>query len=133
MSLNFRLVGLLVITIVAAYYSYGYYSLSMSINNVVKIDGVINIWGAYATFIVALFATINVVIERFSLTCLKVQGNVIAVVSILIISPFFTYITYKDIQFNIQGYVECKEHREFWSRYSSRTYAKTQELCLTIK
>ena len=133
MSLNFRLAGLLLVTIGAAWYSYRYFGLSIRVNDVVKVDGVMNIWGAYATFIIALFATINTATERFDLPCPRVQGNIMAVVIILMIAPILTYITHAEIEANIKNYVECKDQREFWSRYSSRTYAKTKELCLSIK
>ncbi|MBF4323586.1 hypothetical protein EAY22_25735, partial [Vibrio anguillarum] len=67
--------------------------------------------------------------DEFNLSLPIGEINKVIIISVLVISPLFTVITYSKIHSNLENYVECSELRTLSSRYSSRTYAISPELC----
>lgn len=110
-----------------------YVSIALKVNDIVKVVGVMNIAGAYGTLLISAYAFVRVLCILLHWRFPNFNGNYIAYTVCLVITPILTYITHVEIEANIKGYVECKDQRELWSRYSSRTYAKTEALCLTLK
>jgi hypothetical protein len=97
--------------------------------DIIKVDGVLNIWGSYGSSLIGSYSLLywlnKIVAFPFSLG----DFNKVGIILVIIIAPLLTIGTYAKIHANISGYVECHNLRKLSSRYSSRTYAISEELC----
>lgn len=126
------LVVIVLFGVFSGYYSSQNIMLTTHINEIVTVSGVMNIAAAYAGTLLALCACSGWLAMNFNFPSPVLRDKGVIIIC-LVITPILTYITHVEIEANIKGYVECKDQRELWSRYSSRTYAKTEALCLTLK
>lgn len=96
-----------------------------------KVDGLLNIWGCYASFFICfyfLFYWVNQIVRLpFPLGNINKVGLAICIV----VSPLLAVITYTKLNDNLSGYVECSSLRKVSLHYSSHTYAISKELCLS--
>ena len=95
----------------------------------VEVSGVLNIWAGFSGVIASIYLIVYSVKNEFNLSLPIGEINKVIIISVLVISPLFTVITYSKIHSNLENYVECSELRTISSRYSSRTYAISSELC----
>lgn len=109
--------------------SLGYVSIAQSVGDVVTVDGFMNIAGAYGMLLLSICVVLKSSYLLMGGKLPEINWNYVVYGLLLVITPSATYITYTNIQSNIEGYVECEDAREFSLRYSSRTYAISHELC----
>ncbi len=95
----------------------------------VEVSGVLNVWAGFSGVIASMYLIVYSVKDEFNLSFPIGEINKVIIISVLVISPLFTVITYSKIHSNLENYVECSELRTLSSRYSSRTYAISSELC----
>ncbi|HGE6067667.1 TPA: hypothetical protein ACGG77_003306 [Vibrio cholerae] len=95
----------------------------------VEVSGILNIWAGFGGFIVSVYLILYSIKDEFVLSLPIGEINRVIIISALVISPLLTVITYERIHSNLNGYVECSDLRTLSSRYSSRTYATSFELC----
>ncbi|CAE6924908.1 hypothetical protein ACOMICROBIO_NCLOACGD_02991 [Vibrio sp. B1ASS3] len=109
--------------------SLGYVSIAQSVGDVVTVDGFMNIAGAYGMLLLSICVVLKSSCLLMGGKLPEINWNYVVYGLLLVITPSATYITYTNIQSNIEEYVECEDAREFSLRYSSRTYAISHELC----
>ncbi|QMV14128.1 hypothetical protein [Vibrio spartinae] len=97
--------------------------------DVVKVDGILNIWGSYGSFLVGFYLLLYWCDQVISLPFSIGDFNRIGVILLLVVSPLLTIVTYAKLHADISDYVECTDLRKISSRYSSHTYAVSEELC----
>lgn len=97
---------------------------------VIEVSGILNVWAGFGCLLIGMYMVIWSVKEQFQLHLKIGNINTVLLVTSIIIAPLLAATTYGQIQANISGYVECKGKREVRSRYSSRTYAISEELCV---
>ncbi len=92
-------------------------------------DGVLNMWGVYGSFLIGIYGLVYWLGQLIDLPF--PVGNFTKPVMIIavVISPLLTVGTYAKVHADISGYVECTDLRKLSSRYSSHTYAVSEELC----
>ena len=101
-------------------------------DDVVKIDGLLNIWAANASLLLGLYITIYSINEQFELSFRIGDINRVLILFCFLVAPLLAIGTYHLSLMNVINYVECKKERELSSRYSSRTYAVSQEVCESL-
>ncbi|HIH0873165.1 hypothetical protein Q5N41_07315 [Vibrio cholerae] len=101
-------------------------------SNIIRVAGLLNMWGSYVMLLIFPYFTIYTIKERFELSLNIGEINKVGIVLVLIVAPLLAMGTYSKAQSNVESYVECKSERKISSRYSSRTYAVNEELCLTL-
>ncbi|WP_367989854.1 hypothetical protein AB2S62_21840 [Vibrio sp. NTOU-M3] len=106
---------------------------AISTESVIKVDGLLNVWGSYAIALIFTYLTIYYFKEKLSLSLRIGDINRVLIILTLIIAPLFSLANYSQSKSNIANYVECKNERSFSSRYSSRTYAVNEEVCLALE
>ncbi|MGD8231085.1 hypothetical protein [Vibrio sp. TRT 1302] len=92
-------------------------------------SGPINIWAGIACFMWGGYGLIYYIFYSYKRNHPIFDFNKVTIIIGTIISPLLAMIIIYNININIIGYTECKNLRELSSRYSSRTYAKSIELC----
>ncbi len=122
------------ILLIGVIYWTGYYSLDIAMtmfdaSEIIKVDGVLNIAGVYGVFLLSIYLLIWWLNQLIAIPFPIGDINKVILVILLVITPILTIGTYTKIHKNIESYVECSELRKFSSRYSSRTYATSTELC----
>ena len=100
--------------------------------SIVEVPGVLNIWAGFSGFITSAYLVVYSIKDEFKLSFYIGEINKVIIISALAISPLLTIVTYSQIHANLENYVECSELRKLSSRYSSRTYALSPELCTKI-
>ncbi len=100
-----------------------------SIPTIVEVPGVLNIWAGFCSIFAGLYLIAYSIKDEFKLSVPIGDINKVLIASTLVLAPLLTVGTYTQIHTNIESYVECSELRKFSSRYSSRTYATSTELC----
>ena len=104
-----------------------------SIPSVVEVPGVLNIWAGFCSIFAGVYLIAYSVKDEFKLSVPIGDINKVLIASTLVLSPLLTVGTYTQIHSNIESYVECGDLRKFSSRYSSRTYASDETLCLELE
>lgn len=99
---------------------------------IVEVSGLLNIWAGFCCLFTGSYIVIYSIKDEFKLSIPIGEINRVIAISTLIMSPLLTIGVYGQIQTNVASYVECKSERKISSRYSSRTYAVNEELCLTL-
>jgi hypothetical protein len=107
-------------------------SFALSDGDVIKTDGLLNIWASYSSLFLGLYIVIYSLKALWKLSLYIGEINRVLLVACLIIAPLLAIGTYSQAKANVADYVECKSERKLSSRYSSRTYARTEELCLSL-
>ncbi|WP_157617652.1 hypothetical protein [Vibrio mexicanus] len=105
---------------------------AFSNEDIVKIDGLINIWASNAMLLIFPYLALYVVKEQFKLPLPIGEINKVGVVLLIIVAPLLSLGLYSQAKSNVTSYIECSEQRTFTSRYSSRTYAISEDMCLTL-
>ncbi len=105
---------------------------AFSNDDIIKVDGVLNVWASHAMLLIFLYLIIYVIKDEFKLPFRIGEVNRVLIVVGLVVSPALAMITYGQSKENVAHYVECKSERQFSSRYSSRTYALNEQLCQEI-
>ena len=103
---------------------------AFDVSDVVKVDGVLNIWGVYGLFLIGLYGLIYWLGQIINLPFPIGNFTKPVVVLGIIISPLLTVVTYAKVYADISDYVECSSLRKVSLHYSSHTYAISKELCL---
>ncbi|EOX1298132.1 hypothetical protein ACPDLO_003146 [Vibrio cholerae] len=102
------------------------------ISSIVEVSGVLNVWAGFCSIIAGLYLVIYSIKDEFKLSIPIGEINKVIIVSTLIVSPLLTIAIYSQMQSVVSSYVECKSERKISSRYSSRTYAVSEELCSAL-
>lgn len=96
---------------------------------IIKTSGVINIWAGIACFMWGGYGVFYHIFYSDNKLHPIFDFNKVTIIVGILISPVLAMVIYYNININLTGYTECKNLRELSSRYSSRTYAKSVELC----
>ncbi|MFZ3433766.1 hypothetical protein [Vibrio harveyi] len=95
---------------------------------IIERDGIMNILSGYGCLLIGIYIAVYAAKEQFHFSLYI--GEINKMIGILFfISLILSVITFSTINRQIDGYIECKNLREISTRYSSRTYAKSIELC----
>ncbi|EMI4513204.1 hypothetical protein V6560_000693 [Vibrio parahaemolyticus] len=108
------------------------YSAFSDAQLVIERDGIMNIFAGYGCFFIGLYVVIYVAKEQFRLNFNVGEFNKV-VGGLVITSLILSVVNFAAINRQVEGYTECKNLREISSRYSSRTYAISPELCDSLK
>ncbi|MCW8335632.1 hypothetical protein [Vibrio paucivorans] len=100
-------------------------------SNIVTTSGIINIWAGIASFFWGGYGLIYYIFifHRYNNKSLILDFNKMTIVIGIIISPLLSIFIFYTTNVKVQNYVECTDLREISTRYSSRTYAKSIDLC----
>lgn len=104
------------------------YTAILSSEKIIERSGIINIFSGYGCFFIGIYIVIYAAKEQFRLPFNIGEANKV-IGGLFVASLVLSVITFSSINRQIEGYVECKDLRQISSRYSSRTYAKSIELC----
>lgn len=107
---------------------YGFLQLTVHVDDVVEVAGLMNIGACYAVGLLSLYALSGWLAIYCNIPSPIMRDKQIIMIC-LVIAPILTYFTNNEIQENIQDYVECKDLRESGTRYSVKTYAISPKLC----
>ncbi len=99
----------------------------------IVVSGIINIWSGIACFMWGGYGLIYYFNDLIKLPFNVGNFNKPILLIGLVISPLLTFIIHGNITNIKKDYIECNELREFSSRYSSRTYAISPEVCSLLK
>ncbi len=102
-------------------------------DNVINVPGILNMWGGYGMVLICPYLVIYVINDEFNLSLPIGNMNNVGIILMIVIAPLFAIGTYSKTKANVADYVECQSERNISSRYSSRTYAINEELCLSLK
>lgn len=100
----------------------------LSKKDYITIGGIINTWAIWGIFFLSIYALILTLFNRINNNTERI---ILAIA--LIISPIASLIYRFSTENLYKDYVECNELRETSSRYSSRTYAISPEVCSLLK
>ncbi len=115
------------------YLSIDYFQLLHQKHDYIVVDSIINIWAVVSgTFVGGLFFVYYMMMV-FSSKIPSVYLNRLGLILIFIASPLITLYINVKITSLYSSYTECNDLRELSSRYSSRTYAISPELCEPLK
>lgn len=98
-------------------------------SNMITVSGIINIWAGIACFFWGGYGSIYYIFHKHNSQSLILDFNKMTIFIGVIISPLLSILIFYNTNIKLQGYVECNNLRKISSRYSSRTYAKSAELC----
>ena len=124
---NLRIILFSILSIASGIVSF--YNFNIINDHVIEIPSVINIYSAYTVCLISIYIVLYTVKEQFKLNWKIGEINKTIFIIALLISPTLSIGTIIKANNIIHNYVECKDLREISSRYSSRTYAKSIELC----
>ncbi len=99
---------------------------------VIEIPGLLNVWGSYSMLLICPYLVLHVVKDEFNLSLPIGEINRVGIVLMVILAPLLALGTYSKAKSNVASYIECSEQRTFTSRYSSRTYAISEDICSTL-
>lgn len=132
--MNFVRITLCLLVVIGAYFQVSEQITSaFSSSNKIVVDGLLNIWASIAMLLMCSYLTIYTIKDAFSLSLPTGEAKRVLLVLGLVIAPLFAVTTYTKSQSNVASYVECKRERKLSSRYSSRTYAISQEVCESLE
>ncbi|MFM2620357.1 hypothetical protein [Vibrio owensii] len=107
---------------------YGFLQLTIHVDDVVEVAGLMNIGACYAVGLLSLYSISGWLAIHCNIPSPIMRDKQIIIIC-LVVTPTLTYFTNNEIQKNIQGYVECKDLKQTGTRYSIKTYAISPELC----
>lgn len=110
----------------------GQVSGAFSSSDTITLDGLLNIWASCSGVLFSAYLIVYSVKEQFKLSINIGDINKMLILSCLAVSPLMAIGIYSKTKENVSGYVECTGERKASSRYSSRTYAVSQQLCIEI-
>lgn len=96
---------------------------------VVEVSGLLNIMAGVGCLFIGIYITIYAAKEQFNLAVPVGDINKVCILGITL-SAVLSVILHISIFSNISVYTECESLRKISSRYSSRTYAISDEVCL---
>lgn len=120
----------MLITLFSLYLSSDYMVFfSSTQKDIFVIDGIFNVWGSISGVLIGSFFLLYYICQVLNYIITPNKLNKIALILIFIISPLMSLVIRQASNAKITNYEECKNLREISTRYSSRTYAKSMELC----
>ncbi|MUJ21951.1 hypothetical protein [Aliivibrio fischeri] len=129
----FKIIFWLSISVVGAWFSSDAFFVAFGEpEKVVTIVGVLNLWGSVTCTFLGVYVAYYFIMELLKSPISHKQFNIIGVSLAIIIAPLLTLGVYSKSLSNVSSYVECDSLREVSSRYSSRTYAVSDEVCLKV-
>lgn len=132
--ITIRIFICILITLFSLYLSSDYIMYFMpKKEDVYVLDGILNIWASISVILIGTFFSIYYICLIVGYEIPGIRFNQIALVLVFILSPISSFIIKYAFEVKTVNYVECKELREISSRYSSRTYAISPEVCSLLK
>lgn len=128
-----RIIGCALVSLFGLFLTYRQVSTAFSDGNIIKVDGLLNMWGSYGMLLVFFYLMLYHIKHSLAPSLAIGKPETAILVIAIVVSPLFAMGTYSQAQANVANYVECKSERKLSSRYSSRTYAITEDLCQTLK
>lgn len=120
----------ILITLFSLYLSSDYMVFfSSTQKDIFVIDGILNVWGSISGVLIGSFFLLYYICQVLNYIITPNKLNKIALILIFIISPLMSLVIRQASNAKITNYEECKNLREISTRYSSKTYAKSMELC----
>jgi hypothetical protein len=100
----------------------------------IETSSLINLWAGIACLLWGAYGTIYYTLAEKSVekTAIAFNFNKVTMIIGLVISPIFSLLVQNSITTNFEGYIECHSLREISSRFSSRTYAISVEVCESL-
>ncbi len=102
----------------------------------VSLPGLVNIWAGIACLFWGGYGVLYYLLHN-KLKPKKDQiffnFNKMTIMIGLMLSPILSLFVHQEISLMVESYIECKDLRELSSRYSSRTYAISPEVCESLK
>ncbi|EOW7171753.1 hypothetical protein [Vibrio jasicida] len=99
----------------------------------IVLSSVINIWAGVACLLWGGYGIIYYLNNILPISLPVGNFNKVTIFQGLILAPIVTLCIHYQLSTIVSDYVECKDQREISSRYSSRTYAISPELCDSLK
>ncbi len=96
---------------------------------IIKVDGILNMWASYGLCFIFSYLAIYYIKAKYELAWRIGEINRVLIFCSIVVAPLLAIGTYIQAKDNVSNYIECSELRKFSSRYSSRTYATSTELC----
>ncbi|MFV8457883.1 hypothetical protein ACNO5M_22675 [Vibrio owensii] len=125
-----KIVGISLFFTIGLFFAPQYIELMNTTNPIIKVGGIANIAAVFAMLFwmpYLLVYWINDLVKLpFPIGEFNKTFAVLTVLSLVVSLGVYKKIQQHIVQFN---YIECKDMREISSRYSSRTYAISPELC----
>ncbi len=106
---------------------------STTSKDILVVDGMLNVWASISGVLIGLFFLLYYICQILDYEITDRKLNAISLMLIFIISPLISIAIRQASDNKVVNYVECKDLRELSSRYSSRTYAKTIDLCNDLR
>jgi hypothetical protein len=103
-------------------------AFATSTPSVVEVSGILNIWAGLGCLFIGLYLAIYLAREQLNLSISVGNPNKVIIWG-TILTLACALVLKSKIMSNVSGYVECSDLRKLTSRYSSRTYAISEELC----
>lgn len=101
-------------------------------SQIITIDGLINIWASNAGLLVGAYMVAYSINSQFGLSLKLGEFNKVLILSCALIAPLLSIGTYTLSLDKVSNYVECKSERKLSTRFSSRTYAVSSEICESL-
>ncbi|GLT20208.1 hypothetical protein GCM10007938_39910 [Vibrio zhanjiangensis] len=99
---------------------------------VIERSGIVNVLSGYGCLSIGLYLALFWLKDQFGFPLNIGKANKV-IAGLIVISLILSVMTFSAINRQIDGYVECKDQRKLSSRYSSRTYAISQERCESLE
>ncbi|HDZ9267220.1 TPA: hypothetical protein RUZ06_003378, partial [Vibrio cholerae] len=97
--------------------------------DIIKVDGLLNMWASYGIFLLCCYLFIYYLSGIFKISFPVGEINKVIIVIAIVIAPLLAIGTSIKTKSNVAHYVECRDERTITSRFSSRTYALSSDLC----
>ena len=127
-----RIIGCALVSLLGLFLTYRQVSTAFSNQEIIEIDGLLNMWGSYGMLLIFFYLMLYHIKHSLLLSLPIGKPATLALIITIIVSPILAMGNYSLAKSNVANYVECKKERELSSRYSSRTYAVSQEVCESL-
>ncbi|MGR5285559.1 hypothetical protein ACP3V5_09595 [Vibrio maritimus] len=114
------------------FYTHRLISTAFSHGELITVYGLANMWGVYGALLVFFYLTLYHAKDAFSISLPIGDLNKTLLICGILVAPTFALATFGVTQTKLADYVECKSKREISTRFSSRTYAISVEVCESL-
>lgn len=130
----FRIVLFSLLTALAYFQVSGQVAAAFSQENTIEVDGVLNMWASFSGLLIGIYAAVYSFKLQFRLNIpMGDASKIIVLVAISGMAYVPSLRTAIDNNLSNNHYVECKNERKVSSRYSSRTYAISNDACKQLE
>lgn len=129
----FKILFWLLISIVGIWFSFDAFVVAFGKSKeAVTVDGFLNVWASIFCAFLGVFVAYYFVMELMKSPITGKRFNVIGLSFATIVAPLLAFGIHSQSLSTVENYVECNDLRQISSRYSSRTYAISDAVCLRL-